>query len=94
MEISNPPIEKAFVHYNNDPSVGMFPFGFEITLHITGRDKEELDEIREKIGDLYELIEGEKPTWIKFDFELENELAAESLMDQREKELENCTDDY
>lgn len=94
MEISNPPIEKAFVHYNNDPNVGMFSFGFEITLHITTRDADELNEIKEKISELYELIEGEKPDYVKFDFELEQELAAERLMDEREKELENCTDDY
>lgn len=94
MEISNSPIEKAFVHYNNDPSVGMFPFGFELECHIIDRDEQNLNEIREKISELYELIEGEKPDYVKFDFELEQELAAERLMDEKEKEFENCTDDY
>lgn len=88
--ISNPPIEKAFVHYNNDPSVGMFPFGFELGVHITTRDKGELDEIREKIAELYELIEGERPDYVKFDFELEQEYQAERMME----EMEKSTDDF
>jgi len=76
-------IKKAYVHFNNDPSVGMFPYGFELDVNIL--DVNSIEEIRTKISELYELMEGEKPTYVRFDVEIQAEIEAENKM---EKEAE------
>lgn len=85
-------IKKAFVHYNNDPSVGMFPFGYEIEVNIDKPELEELNEIREKIKELYEFIEGEKPSYVMFDFEVEAENEMEKELDRQREEWEKEND--
>ncbi len=79
-------IKKAFIHYNNDPSVGMFPYGYEMEVNIENMDIEDLNEVRKKIKELYEFIDGESPTWVMFDKEIELQNKQEAEMDRQEAE--------
>ena len=73
------PIEKIFVHYNNDPSVGMFPYGYELDMHIPeGTEESEIKAIKDKVAELYELIEGEKPSYVMTDVDIKAEHEAEA----------------
>lgn len=74
-------IRKAFIHFNNDPSVGMFPYGFECEVSLDANDKERLEEAREAIKNLYEILEGEKPSWVMFDVEIQAQNEAEAQME-------------
>ena len=85
-------IKKAFVHYNNDPSVGMFAYGYELEVSILTDDPDELKAIKEKIADLYELTEGERPTWVMFDVEIAAQNAEEARMDKEREEWEKLAD--
>jgi len=77
------PIEKAVIYFRNDPSVGIHSATFEMGLYLDPScfphtdDDAILNETRTKIADLYESIEGEAPTWVKFDFEIEAENKAD-----------------
>ena len=83
------PIEKAVIYFRNDPSVGIHSATFEMGLYVE-RDDADLTEIRKRITDLYELIEGEKPTWVKFDFEIE----AENKADDERFACHICGEDH
>lgn len=87
-----PTIEKAYVHYSNDPSVGMFAYGHEIGLHLDTQDLDEINEARAAIIDLYEKLEGERPDWCQFDFELKAEAEQEAEMDRQREEWEKQMD--
>jgi hypothetical protein len=72
------PIEKIYVQYAGDSSAGFRPVSFELacfldvntfSMHTTVR--KELELIKQKISDLYESLNGEKPDAILFDYEVE-----------------------
>lgn len=88
MENRIPRIEKAYVHYSNDPSVGMFAYGFEIELNLDTQDLHEINDARTRILDLYEFLEGERPDYCQFDFELKAEIEQEAEMDRQRAEAE------
>lgn len=59
---------KAYVHFNADPSVGCFPYGYDI--EIPTFEEECREEIREKIKELYNFLDGEfLVSYVMFDDE-------------------------
>ena len=48
----------------------------------TNLDVNQIEEIRNKISELYELMEGEKPTYVRFDVEIQAEAEMENRMEE------------
>jgi len=73
-------IEKIYIEFPNDPSVGLFSSHFELSTSIDlsvfdGEPQEEnlyLNNLRQKIGELYEEMIGDGKCRVYFDFELFN----------------------
>lgn len=63
---------RAYVHFNADPSVGMFPYGY--TLEIPTFDEDCREQTREDIKKLYAALDGEFiPSWVAFSDENQND---------------------
>jgi len=83
MKLPTTPIEKAYIFYTGDPSVGIPRTSFEMTVFIDLSCYEHparvLAKNRLAIASLYKCLHGERP-YILFDYELEE-------MNQPQKEL-------
>jgi len=66
----------------------MAPYGFELELSLNSIDYSEINEIREHIADLYEKLEGERPSWVRFDAELKAEHEMEIKMNAERAKFE------
>jgi len=79
------PIEKATVYFAGDRSVGIPSASFELEMYLDlncfGDKLEALNEARAAIMTAYELLQGEPPSWVMFDFEIAEE-------NRREREIE------
>jgi len=82
-------INSATVYFAGDISVGINSASFDVQLYIDpdnfdlGPDETAglttaIAETRQKISDLYEFINGETPTWVRFDFEIQAENDADN----------------
>lgn len=63
---------KAYIHFNADPSVGCFPYGYNI--EIPTFEEEYREEVREKIKALYNDLDGDfGVSYVIFDDENDND---------------------
>jgi hypothetical protein len=92
-------IESATVFFEGDRSVGIPSTSFVISLYIdptdydNGPDKTTgitavLRDVRQKISELYELIQGDKPSGVMFDFEVDAQNEAEKKFDDEQARLD------
>ncbi len=91
-------IESATVFFAGDRSVGIPSASFDVQMYIlwddlpedSGEQHSALKTIRTKLCDLYEHLQGDTPTSVMFDFEIEaqNQNEAELAADQRHDEME------
>jgi hypothetical protein len=85
------PIESVTIYFRNDPSVGIHSATFQMEVFIDPMTQgDDLNETRTKIADLYEYLEGDKPTWVRFDFEIE----AENRADDERLVCHICGEDH
>jgi hypothetical protein len=70
------PIESVTIHFRGDRSVGINSATFEMGLYIDRNDVD-IEFVRKKITELYEHTEGETPSSVMFDFEIEAMNAAD-----------------
>jgi hypothetical protein len=61
----------------------MFAYGYEMDVNIENVSRLDLHSFRQKISELYEFIDGEKPTWVMFDKEIEEQNKLEDDMDKQ-----------
>ena len=59
---------KAYIHFNNDPSVGMWPHGHEMELPFNAfEDSNDRETCRAIIKDFYTQLDGESnASWVSF----------------------------
>jgi hypothetical protein len=80
-------IEKATVFFKGDRSVGIPDCSFDVELHYdptcfeSQYHDENLETIRLKLIETYEMIQGETPDFVMFDFEMKAEHDAEKAFD-------------
>lgn len=99
-------INSATVYFAGDRSVGIPSASFDVQLFITpddfGNGPDEtagfataLTETRKKIFELYEFINGDAPTWVRFDFEIQAENDADNeAWDESERLAEERNERY
>jgi hypothetical protein len=77
-KLPNKPISKASVYFAGERNAGISSTYFNLDVWIDLGcfvDKDQaldliyLNDVRQSIADTYELMMGEKPTWVLFDFE-------------------------
>lgn len=73
----NKPIEKIHIYFGAEPMAGLNAASFEASVFIDLAcfdeldHKEVLESIRAQFMKVYEEMMGNKPTWVKYDFELD-----------------------
>lgn len=92
-------VKKLYIHDTGDPSVGIFPTGWEAEVPIyipdshnmSEEDKESLDFFRNQMLEVYkEFAEGK--LWAMYDFESEAEKKLEEEMEHQWREAEQKFD--
>ncbi len=96
MKLPSKPIESALVTFSGDPSVGIRSTSFELELFFDlscyGMEEKELieyvEQVREKIKELYTMIDDEG-CGVMFDFEIEQQEEIYRRMEQEESKPAN-----
>ncbi len=75
------PIEKVYIGFSGDSSVGIPDTSFEMSVYFHPDSLEDLASFRKAISDLYEVMQGEEGT-VLFDYELEEMNRVEASFDE------------
>jgi hypothetical protein len=77
------PIEAAYVYYKGERAVGIPNASFRVEMFIDPSGEAEpekfIEAMREVIKGMYRILQNDPPTWVKFDFEINEE--AEKLLE-------------
>lgn len=80
------PIEKIYIHFAGDRSVGIWPQDFEMSCFIDLSSFENkqtaLEVFRVDIRNVYEGIHGDPPSYVLFDFEYQSMVDSENQLHQ------------
>lgn len=88
------PIEKAVISFLGDNSVGIHSATFNLEMYLDigiyteKRGKEIMEGVRLEISNLYELINGDAPDYVLFDFEVRERDRAEKSFDDTQNEID------